>query len=621
MLLIPPTLFGVTVVSFCIMQLAPGDPMLSQLGAGGNAGQSNQTRDAYVLQKRDLKLDKPLLFNFRYFYNYTSDVQNAAFFRLMSEDQISDELVQLAADNLTPEQRDRLKFLRSLGISGFNRELRPRQLTASELRRSGLTEEQWQEQQENRRKRLAGAIRGYLQSWLEDVGIHGVPPAMALLEDKSQPLELRIGAASCLSAMVVNPFVYTYSRDATPQERELVPATWARLWHAQKDEFPPLDPDRAAALQAKLATLATDSRTEMFRRIQSSEFNRNDAPFFAEVLLGDAPLADKEVAAEFLRLYVSARVKIDVPADATAEELQQVADNWQAHYDAAKSNYFPGMAWRVWAIVGDTQYAHMIVRLATLRFGRSALKTREWVFDKILNAVIVSAPLMLMAQLVIYFTAIPLGVICANNRGNFVDRAISLLLFLLYSVPPFVAAMLFLLYFCYGDYLKLFPMERLHAPGAENMTYWHYFLDYLWHAFLPVVCLSLFSLAGMAMYSRAAMLDVLGQDYIRTAKAKGVSGPKVLFKHAFRNGLIPIITLFANILPAMLGGSVLIEYLFNIPGMGRLSFTSIEQKDFPTLMALIYIQAILVMVSILLTDLLYVFVDPRISFDGRGKSA
>jgi peptide/nickel transport system permease protein len=152
------------------------------------------------------------------------------------------------------------------------------------------------------------------------------------------------------------------------------------------------------------------------------------------------------------------------------------------------------------------------------------------------------------------------------------------------------------------------------------MSFFPKLIDYLWHAALPVLCLSLFSLASMAMYSRSAMLDVIQQDYIRTARAKGLSTFKVIVKHALRNGLIPIITLFASFLPAMLGGSVLIEYLFNIPGMGRMSWESIEYKDYPTLMALIYVDAIVVMLSILLADFLYVFADPRISFEGQGAA-
>jgi peptide/nickel transport system permease protein len=153
------------------------------------------------------------------------------------------------------------------------------------------------------------------------------------------------------------------------------------------------------------------------------------------------------------------------------------------------------------------------------------------------------------------------------------------------------------------------------------MSFGRYLLDYFWHAFLPVVCLSLFSLAAMAMYARSSLLDVISQDYIRTARAKGVSGTVVILKHAMRNALIPIITLFSTFLPAMLGGAIIIEWLFSIPGMGKLSFDSIEQKDIPTLMALLYVEALVTLVSFLITDLLYVVVDPRISFGSRGSSA
>ncbi len=137
---------------------------------------------------------------------------------------------------------------------------------------------------------------------------------------------------------------------------------------------------------------------------------------------------------------------------------------------------------------------------------------------------------------------------------------------------------------------------------------------------VPVLSLSIFSLAGLAMYSRSSMLDVVNQDYIRTARAKGLSNRNVIFKHALRNALIPIITLFANFLPVLLGGSVLIEVIFNIPGMGRLSYEAILEKDYNTLMAIIYIDGIIVMFSFLLSDLLYVVVDPRISFS-RSEAA
>jgi peptide/nickel transport system permease protein len=300
--------------------------------------------------------------------------------------------------------------------------------------------------------------------------------------------------------------------------------------------------------------------------------------------------------------------------------LATVIENWELHYDQMRGRYEAGFLTRSWNIIADTQYAHMVWRLATFQFGRSTLKTREPVSEKIWRAAVVSVPLMFMAEIFIYFVAIPAGILCSVYRGRWQDRSLSLWLFLLHSIPPFVAAMLFLLYFCYGDYLKLFPMERLHSPGAEEFGFARYLVDYFWHAFLPVICLALFSLAGLAMYARTSMLEVIQQDYVRTARAKGVPQFSVIMKHTLRNALIPLLTLFSYILPAMLGGSVLVEVLFNIPGMGLLGWQSIEQKDYPTLMALLYVNAIVVLFSILLTDVLYVVVDPRISFERQSKS-
>jgi peptide/nickel transport system permease protein len=161
-------------------------------------------------------------------------------------------------------------------------------------------------------------------------------------------------------------------------------------------------------------------------------------------------------------------------------------------------------------------------------------------------------------------------------------------------------------------------MYGLHSENYQDFSSLKSMADYALHVFLPVTCMSVFSLAGLAMYSRTSMLDVVNQDYIRTARAKGLPERTVVLKHALRNALIPIITLFSNFLPALLGGSVIVEWLFGIPGMGRLSFVSIQEKDYNTLMALIYIDAIVVMLSILVSDLLYVIVDPRISFEKAG---
>ena len=191
---------------------------------------------------------------------------------------------------------------------------------------------------------------------------------------------------------------------------------------------------------------------------------------------------------------------------------------------------------------------------------------------KIWEAVLVSAPLMLLAQFLVYLIAIPSGVVCAVTRGRWPDRSISLSMFMLYSIPNFVAGMLFLTFFAFGKPFHLFPMVGLQSEGLENASFLVLAFDYLWHIFLPVICLSLFSLAALAMYSRTSMLDALNQDYIRTARAKGLTDRTVVYRHGLRNALIPVITLFSYFIPVLLGGSVLIEYIFSIRGMGHISY-------------------------------------------------
>jgi len=600
-----PTLFGITVVSFCIMQLAPGDPLLAKLGVGGLQGSSGQTRDDFLIQKRDLKLDKPLLLNPFYFQDFTNWAKAAAHFSGSSKDELVKELEVLRKDVLEQRSSADLLFLQRLQISEFERKLRDPQ----------------------QHPLLADAIAAYVRAQSEDRGIYVVPAAIKVLRDPASTLPIKIGLLRGLPHMAVQPFTTTYS--AKPLERETpeIVAVWKLWWKRQEPKAAPLSEGRAKQLRDKMQDwLKVEDRTELFTQLEDfADFEYEpgiDSRYFVERLLTSDQLAEKALAALLLKYKHSQPLKIDVPRDATAAQVQDVEENWLlAHYEPRKDAYEPNIFWRSWYFFGDTQYAHMVWRLVTFQFGRSTNRTREWVWDRILSAMMVTAPLVFLAELVIYGVAIPLGVICSINRGKSVDRSITFTLFLLYSIPPFVAGMLFLLYLCQDKYLNIFPSRGLHSDGAEHLSFVNYTLDYLWHAALPVICLSLFSLATMAMYSRSSMLDVINQDYIRTARAKGLSEWSVILKHALRNGMIPIITLFASFLPAMLGGSVLIEYLFSIPGLGRLSLNCIDQKDFPTLMALIYIDAIVVLVSILITDLLYVLVDPRISFEGRGGSA
>jgi ABC-type dipeptide/oligopeptide/nickel transport system permease component len=604
LLIMIPTLFGITVVSFCIMQLAPGDPAASKV-SGGAVGQSTQNADVYELRKRELHLDLPLLLNFNYFRNYTTKIHWAAFYGAQTSPQIEAELPQLAAANESPadhpELAERVAFLHSLGIPDFNVRLADPE----------------------RSKSLADAVVYYVGKFFEDTGSAGVPTAIAILQDADANLQLKIGAIRGLVRMAPEPFVFTYSKPISDAQTPAIVGAWQIWWDRNNTKLPKPDAEARKFLDGCLAqmTVSNDQLKAQIDAIDEGGYLPVATAYFAERLLGESTLAEKVAASTILRKIVSVPLMVEVPPDASAKDVEEATAVWLEHYKIHRAEYEPPLAKKLWNVVADTQYANMVAKLVTFRFGQSALRTREWVSEKIWTALVVSAPLIFLSELLIYLIAIPLGIVCGVYRGKWIDQGISLGLFVLYSIPGFVAGMLFLVFFCYGDYLKWFPEMGLHSENADALSFLPWLRDYLWHAFLPVVCLSLFSLAAIAMYSRSALLDVINQDYIRTARAKGVSGPVVIFKHALRNALIPILTLFSTFLPSMLGGAVLIEYLFNIPGIGRLGLNSIEDKDFPTLMALLYIEALVTLVSFLITDLLYVVVDPRISFEGRGDSA
>jgi ABC-type dipeptide/oligopeptide/nickel transport system permease component len=601
LLIMIPTLFGVTVVSFVIMQLAPGDPQLAQL-SGGAAGQSTGTREAYLIQKRDLYLDKPYVLNFRYFKDYSTAIHWAAYYRARTVDEIQSELPELAKNPDEPQNAEKLIYLRSLGIPEFEDRLKD--------------PERWE--------LLAKSIDYFTLVFCEDRGQNAVPAAIAILRDPKSDLKLKIGAIRCLNAMVVDPFVFTYSIHPSEAETPAVTGAWRLWWERRKASLAQVDAEARKYLDAKMKEMAAarDKVDPGLEEIVNGDYADVAQRFFAEKLLDEAtPLEEQFVASVYLKRVFSEPLRLDVPTDAAAADVNEAAADWLEYYQIHQPEYEPSVLAKLWYIVSDTQYGHMIVRLMTFDFGRSALRTREPVSGLIWQAFLVSAPLIFISELLIYIVAVPLGILCGVFRNGWTDRSISLGLFLLYSIPGFVAGMLFLVFLCYGDYFKWFPMLGLHSDEAQNLPFLAYLNDCLWHAFLPVVCLSLFSLAAIAMYSRSSILDVINQDYIRTARAKGLPEHKVILKHALRNGLIPILTLFSSFLPAMLGGAVLIEYLFDIPGLGRLGWSSILQKDFPTQMALLYVEAIVTLVSFLITDILYVLVDPRISFAGRGKVA
>jgi peptide/nickel transport system permease protein len=259
-------------------------------------------------------------------------------------------------------------------------------------------------------------------------------------------------------------------------------------------------------------------------------------------------------------------------------------------------------------------YVDWLGRSVTLDLGSSFVDHRS-VTVKIAERLPLTMSLAGSAVFLSYVIAIPLGIIGALRRGKLVDRSITFTIFVLYSIPSFVAALFLIMVVAGGDYLNLLPMYGINSINAPEMGYFHWYWDRTVHMILPVICLTYVSLASISRYSRVSMLEALGQDFIRTARAKGLPNRQVIFRHALRNALIPIITIFAMELPGLIGGAIIVEQIFSLPGMGQLMFQSLDTKDTPVIMGITVLAAVVTLFSYLAADILYVVIDPRISFE------
>lgn len=219
--------------------------------------------------------------------------------------------------------------------------------------------------------------------------------------------------------------------------------------------------------------------------------------------------------------------------------------------------------------------------------------------------------LSFLSILLTYSIAIPLGVYSAKRKGSTSDNIISTVLFMLYSLPNFWIATLMIVYL--GEVLGWFPVFGL-GDVADDATLLETFQTRAYHLILPLFCWTYPSLAFLSRQMRGGMLTTLSQDFIRTARAKGLNEKTVIWKHGFRNSLLPIITLFANVFPRMVSGSIVIEVIFGIPGMGKIMLDAISSSDFPTVFTIVMLTALLTMIGYLIADILYAFVDPRIKY-------
>ena len=263
------------------------------------------------------------------------------------------------------------------------------------------------------------------------------------------------------------------------------------------------------------------------------------------------------------------------------------------------------------------QYAVWIKNLFTLKFGES-YKDNQPVFDKIRERLPVTIKLNVLSLFLVYIIAVPLGIYSATHSYSLGDQTTTLFAFVLFALPVVWLGTMAIVFLCGGDYYFLFPPGGLTSIDyAPEWPLWQKLKDQIWHLFLPVLMLSYAGFAGLSRYMRTGMLEQLRQDFVQTARSKGLPESVVIYKHVLRNSLIPMVTILAGILPGLVGGSVIVETIFSIPGLGQLGYEAVLARDFPVVMALFTVSALLTLVGILLSDLLLAVVDPRIAFGRR----
>ncbi len=256
------------------------------------------------------------------------------------------------------------------------------------------------------------------------------------------------------------------------------------------------------------------------------------------------------------------------------------------------------------------QYWDWLKRMTLLDFGRSFSPDRRPVLDKIKERIGITISLNLLSLLIILLVAIPIGIVAAVRPHSWFDRGTTLLVFFGFAMPTFWLALLLMMLF--GVYLDWLPISGLTSLGFHQLTFWQKIQDLVAHIALPVLVAAFGGLAGMSRYMRGNMLEVIRQDYITTARAKGLPERVVIFKHALRNALLPVITMLGLSVPGLIGGSVIFESIFAIPGMGQLFYGAVMARDYPLVMGELVIGAVLTLVGNLLADVGYALVDPRI---------
>ncbi|WBU65224.1 microcin C ABC transporter permease YejB [Paracoccus aerodenitrificans] len=259
----------------------------------------------------------------------------------------------------------------------------------------------------------------------------------------------------------------------------------------------------------------------------------------------------------------------------------------------------------------------MLGNYATFDFGDSWFRSQS-VVDEIIRTLPVSITLGLWSTLLAYLISIPLGIRKAVRDGTAFDSWTSGVIIVAYAIPAFLFAVLLITLFAGGSYWRIFPLRGLTSDNFETLSMFGKVKDYLWHIALPVISMSISGFATLTLLTKNSFLDEINKQYVMTARAKGLTERRVLYGHVFRNAMLIVIAGFpAMLLGILFGSSILIEYIFSLDGLGRLGFEAAVQRDYPLVFGTLYIFGLMALVIGIVSDLMYVLVDPRIDFEKR----
>lgn len=256
------------------------------------------------------------------------------------------------------------------------------------------------------------------------------------------------------------------------------------------------------------------------------------------------------------------------------------------------------------------QYKNWVIKLAHLDFGISFSPDHRKVIDKIKERIPITITINILSMLIIFIIGIPIGVICSIYENRFIDKFLSFFVYIGFALPTFWIALLLMMLFSIK--LGWLPVSGIKSLNHANLDFFGKIMDYTRHLILPLLVSAIGGLAGISRYVRGNMVEVLKMNYILAAKARGLSNSKVYLKHALRNALLPVITILGLSVPGLIGGSVIFESIFGIPGMGMLFYQSVMARDYPVIMGILTIGAVLTLIGNLLADVGYAIADPRI---------